>query len=470
MKLEQLRSKRIGVLGLGANNRALTEWLVRHGARHVTVFDEDPSVDRRGLTGVRWHVGVGAFDDLSDFEILLRNPWIRLDRPELVAARQAGVTLSSQTALFFRFSPARIIGVTGTKGKGTTSSLIHRMIDEEGTRHRAQGTSFGRSYLAGNIGRDPFEFLDELTAHDWVVLELSSFQLEDLEQSPHVAVVLSVGEDHLDRHRSVEDYRAAKSSIVRYQTSTDHVVVHADDPISQSFARLTPALRHSYSRQHPVDQGAYVDAARGEIRLASGGASRSIAPVSAVSLRGAHTLENVTAAAAAAAAVGVSPAALATTIRSFQGLPHRLERLATVDGVSYYNDSYATGPQPTCVAIEAFDEPLVLILGGQGKGADYTPIREALVRSTVRGVICYGREGRAFQALLRPALPVDVPVDVVEPFDAAVVAARRLAKTGDVVLLSPAATSYDQFRNATVRGERFTTLVRQFQRETEPSP
>lgn len=459
MTLEQLRHQRIGLLGLGVNNRSLAEWLVRHGARQVTVLDEDPAVDRRGLTGVHWVTGPTAFASLTDFDILFRNPWIGLDRPELRFARTAGVEISSQTALFFARSPARIIGVTGTKGKGTTSSLIFEMIDEEGKRQKAKGKRIGRAYLAGNIGKDPFEFIDQLTPEDWVVLELSSFQLEDLTVSPHIAVVLAVSSEHLDRHGSVDAYQAAKLNLVAHQRSGDHVVLHCADPVSTRFQAATPAQPHWFSSTDVVSDGAAI--VDGWLTLVHDGTATRVMRTSEFTLRGGHNLENLAAAAAAAQLAGAAAGAIAQAARTFRGLPHRLELINTVNGVSFYNDSYATSPLPSVAALRSFHEPIVLIVGGRGKGLSYDELYRAIDASSVKTIVCYGEEGKRFQAELS-ARRHGQQIVYERSFTDAVRRATNNAQPGDVVLLSPSATSYDQFRNYTERGDRFRQLVEEF--------
>ncbi len=474
MTINELRTKRIGILGWGVNHYAVTRWLIRHGVTQLTVLDEQrerstvtkESIDRS--LPIEWRLGPAAFERLTDFELLLRTPGIPLDHPQLAAARAAGVTISSQTQLFFELCPARTIGVTGTKGKGTTASLIFQMIDAEGKRQNlprrqagAKGKSFGKAYLAGNIGVDPFEFLDELTANDWVVLELSSFQLEDLTVSPHIAVVLSILEDHLDRHGTLEGYRAVKQSIVAHQQPTDHAILHADDPVSASFAHLTPAQIHWFSRTEPVADGASVVARDGAdwfVVTNAGGEQQFVAPTTELQLRGPHNQENVAAALVAAKLAGASTDVSAATLRSFQPLPNRLETVGTVNAITYVNDSYATAPLPTIAALRSFDEPIVLMLGGRGKGADYAELVSAIRSSSVRLVIGYGEEGQRFQSLLNEA---DDRLQILyeRGFDAAFLRATQSAHPGEVVLLSPSATSYDQFANYTERGNRFRELV-----------
>ena len=464
MTIDQLLSKRIGILGWGVNHQAMVHWLVRHGATQVTILDEAEGQADETIAGVRWQFGASAFDSLTDYDILIRSPGILPDHPKLQAVRAAGVTISSQTQLFFDRCPARIIGVTGTKGKGTTASIIFQMLEAEGKRQKAKGKSFNQVYLAGNIGRDPFEFLDQLTADDWVVLELSSFQLEDLTSSPHIAVVLAIGEDHLDHHRSLTEYHTAKRSIVAYQRPTDYAILSADDPVSRSFAALTPATKRWFSRRKDVIDGVDIadDQDMPAFQLIQAGQQTPIVATAELQLRGWHNQVNMAAALAAAHQAGVSLATMATVARSFQPLPNRLETVAIIHGVSFVNDSYATAPQPTIAALDAFDRPIVLILGGRGKGANYQSLAKALAAANLRALVCYGEEGERFQTLQTSEQNRQIVYE--RMFDDAVRRAADFAQAGDVVLLSPSATSYDQFRNYTQRGDRFRQLVAEIAR------
>jgi len=457
MHIDELTHQRIGILGWSTNNRGVTQWLLRHGATHVEILDEKLTT-AESLSGIaRWRLGADAFSDLTGFDVLLRAPGIPLDRPELLAAKEAGVSISSQTKLFFTNCPAPIIGVTGTNGKGTTSTLIHAMLSAE---YQADGSE-RKAYLAGNIGKDPFDFLDELTSQDWVVLELSSFQLEDLDQSPHIAVVLSVTPDHLNHHRSLNDYHQAKQAIVAHQGPTDHAILHLDDPISASFATVTPAIVHWYSRRQSVEEG--IDVVQGgngsTLERVQHGERIPIIPTSEIALRGPHNVENVAAAMLAAGLAGANTTALLSVVQSFRGLPHRLESVGNVNDVAYVNDSIATSPPATIAALRSFAEPIVLVLGGQGKGADYAELVAEIATANVRAVVCYGTEGERFRDLLSHQ---SLTVVYVPMFDQAVLKATELAKPGDVVLLSPSATSYDQFDSYAKRGDQFRNIVEGF--------
>ncbi len=449
---DYLRGARIGILGFGVNHQSLVRWLVAQGADDIVVYDESEStgdrLDEQGLS-VERVLGPGAFDDI-DAEIVFRSPGIPPDRAELTAAAARGVRITSQTSLFLELCPANVIGVTGTKGKSTTSSLIAAML--------AQGIADGQVYLAGNIGKDPFDFLDTLIPNDWVVLELSSFQLADLERSPHIAVVLGIASDHLEYHKEQSAYVAAKANIVAHQTPADYAVLNLEDTASFAFALETRAQIRYYAANAPVDQGVCVAGDTFVWRTAQG--DETVATVGDLRLRGWHNVSNAAAAIAAAALAGCSVEAIVAGLRGFAGLPHRLELVHDAAGVAWYDDSIATNPSAAEAAIRSFLEPVILIAGGSDKGLDYAGFGGIIAATGVKRLIVIGQTG---PVIAEQAEYHDYPADrivVAGTLDAAVAAARSAAMAGDVVLLSPASASFDQFPNYKVRGEQFAALAK----------
>ena len=300
--------------------------------------------------------------------------------------------------------------------------------------------------------------MDELQPTDRVVLELSSFQLQDLDQSPHIAVVLSVTEDHLDYHADRAEYVAAKKSICRYQTSDDILVVNRDCPTARTFADESPATLWTFSTTALSVPGAWV--ADGQLwACCSGTQPIAICPVEDIPLRGRHNWSNVAAAVASALAFGAPATHFAEAIRSFASLPHRLEYVAERDGVTYYNDSLATTVDAACAALRAFDEPLLLIAGGAAKGADFSALGTAIAEANVRAALLIGQEAPRIAAAVQRAGSGEI-VQCCRDLPQALDAARRLAQTGDVVLLSPACASFDQFSSYAERGDLFKRLVR----------
>ncbi|MBU0981970.1 UDP-N-acetylmuramoyl-L-alanine--D-glutamate ligase [Patescibacteria group bacterium] len=412
----------IAILGHGIEGKSAEAYLKKHGYK-VTVLDEkdDPA----------------AFKDLTPFDTIFRSPGIRFDRPEIQASLSR---LNSVTRYFFEHCPCPIIGVTGTKGKGTTSTLLYKILKNEG--HRA--------HLGGNIGDPPLDFLDDLTQESLVVLELSSFQLEDLPQSPHIAIVLNTTSDHLDYHPSVEAYHDAKKSIVSHQLAEDFAILNGDYEGSRAFAKLGAGEKLYYSTIDPVE-GAHLD--NDKIIVLS----KQVATTKDVALRGAHNLENVLPAALAATLLNVKPQTIKKTLREFTGLPHRLEFVATHQGVQYFNDSFSTTPETSIAAIKAFQEPLYLIAGGSEKHSDFTDWGRAVVTAkNLKKVLLIG------QTATRLASSINDPDKFihVHSLQGAFAYLKKHARPDEVVLLSPACASLDQFENYKVRGETFRQLVK----------
>lgn len=474
MEMGELLTQRIGILGLGVNNIGLTKWLLARGAKRITICDANITL-RHDFADwekkVSWRLGADYLRDLTQFDVVFRTPGIPYLHPEIQKAKRAGVVVTSQTALFFELSPARIIGVTGTKGKGTTATLIAEILEAQQSHDRRLQTkkrSAGRVYLAGNIGRDPFEFLDSLTIRDWVVLELSSFQLQDLNRSPHIAVVLKITSDHLDHHGSHEEYVRAKMSVAAHQFPADHLVLYADGQEQRVLAERSQATVWRFSRTQPVDRGAYVRWVRGtgvrygEILLRDHGRDRLIARTYDLKLRGEHNLENVTAAVTAAYLAGAGLGVIRHTVTHFYGLKHRLQHVGVVAGRTFYNDSFATNPEPTIAALKSFSEPVHLIVGGSSKSADFRVLAREIATSTVRSLIPLGRvEGVRIAAEVAKVakgaqLTIYPPVDSMRE---AVGWAYRASKPGEVILLSPAAASFDLFPNYKDRGDQFIRAV-----------
>lgn len=444
--IDKLRDKRIALLGFGVENRALARFFQ---ARDIPFAVCDARAEEDAAVGARaWRSGADYLDDLTDFDLLFRTPGLPSLHPRVQAARTNGIEVSSQTRLFLQLCPVPVLSITGTKGKGTTTSLLHALLVTD-PAHRV--------FSGGNIGRPPIDFLDELRGGDRVVLELSSFQLQDLDLSPHIAVVLSVTEDHLDYHANRAEYIAAKKNICRHQTDADILIVNADCPTAQRFTAASAAAAWSYSATAPVPQGAWADGDRLWLRGQDTQAV-AICPIADIPLRGRHNAENAAAAITAALACGAPHALFAEALRTFRGLPHRLERVAERDGVAYYNDSLATTVDAAIAALESCAEPVHLIAGGASKGADFSALAAAIAGRDVRTVLLIGAEAPRIEAALLAA-GVQSAVHRCPDLTAAVARARAAAQPGDVVLLSPACASFDQFSGYAERGDRFKQLA-----------
>lgn len=447
-------NKKIAVLGFGVEGVASAKYLHDKGAK-VWVLDkrQKDKLDQQFVTpierlGVQFILGENYLSDLSQYDMIVRSPGVKRSTPELVQAEKDGVTITSQTKLFFDLCPAKIIGVTGTKGKGTTSSLVYEMLKADGRD----------VYLGGNIGFPPFAFLNQLTGYSIVVLELSSFQLQDLDRSPHIAVMLMITSEHLDYHATVEEYVDAKRNLVRHQTADDFTIVNRDYPASNESDILTDGKVFYVSRERETDNGCFV--LGGKILMRKNGNDQEIIKTDEIFLPGKHNLENVCAAAMAASLAGVGKEEIAHVLKKFKGLEHRLELIKEINGVKYYDDSFSTTPETAIAAIEAFDVPEVLILGGSSKGSDFNQLGIVLRDAkNIRALIGIGEEWETMK-LQFPISSFQFPVvEGATSMEQIVKAAEKLAKPGDVVILSPACASFDMFKNYKDRGEQFKKAV-----------
>ncbi|HEY8496521.1 MAG TPA: UDP-N-acetylmuramoyl-L-alanine--D-glutamate ligase [Limnochordales bacterium] len=456
------RNHTVAVVGLGVSNRAVVRWLSRRGARLVgfdqkTASELGPAHDELRSLGVELIVGPDYLQHLEagEWDAVVLTPGMRKDLPVLERLKRRGVPFHSEIGLVFSLCRGRTVGVTGSSGKTTTTTLIGEML-KAGPRP---------VYVGGNIGRPLLEVIEEIPQDAWVVLELSSFQLEMLDKSPHVAVVTNVTPNHLDAHGTMEAYVAAKERIFRFQRPDDLAVFNLDNPATAAMSREAPGRTLLFSRRQPVPAGAWLDGDRLMVGGIPGGPSEPtvLCRTSDVQLLGEHNLENILAAAAVASACGIDPAAVRAVATTFRGVPHRLEFVAEWNGVRYYNDSIATSPARAAAGIRAMRAPIVLIAGGYDKKLPFDELAAAVVSGPVRVLILLGVTAPKIEAAVvayaretNGPLPEIVHVDSLE---AAVAEAARRARPGDVVLLSPACASYDMFPNFEVRGRRFVELV-----------
>lgn len=401
-------------------------------------------------TKVTFFCGPSYLDGLQNADVIVRTPGMNPRTPELVEAQRRGVELTSATKLFFELCPASIIGVTGTKGKGTTSTLVYEVL-------RASGKTV---YLGGNVGIPLLSLVPSMQKTDWVVYELSSFQLEDMTQSPHVAVVLRITQDHLANfdqnasnfHETRDAYVAAKSQIVRHQKAEDIVVLNAGDHTSKSFSQLTPARKYYFDR---FSDNADCFVRDHSVYLREGGIEKEVARADSVKLRGDHNLENIAAATLVCRSIGISLDVIKETARTFDGLEHRLEFVRTLHGVSYYDDSFSTIPETTIAAIEAFTEPKVLILGGSEKKSDFSQMGRKISETNVIGVVVVGdMTDRITEALGKAKFRGTIVTGCTNMRDM-VKKAQKMAPVGSVVILSPACASFGLFTNYKDRGKQF---------------
>ena len=433
-----LRGKKIAVVNAGGKVESTSnaEFFEKHGAK-VTILD---------LTQ-----GDNYLEKLDEFDLVVRSPGVKLELLKNVAKEK----ITSQTKLFFDLTPCKIIGVTGTKGKGTTSSLIYEMLKKQGFD----------AYLGGNIGEPPFNFLDKLNAQSIVVLELSSFQLIDLDKSPHIAVMLMTTSEHLDYHKDLKEYVDAKRNILKFQTSEDYAILNRDYPTSNESDIHTNAKIFYVSTERNGYEGCSIK--DNAVFLKLNGKEEKIINTSEILLPGKHNLENVSAAVLAATLSGVSKENIAAVLKTFKGLEHRLELVDTINGVKYYDDSFSSIPETTIAAINAFKNPEILILGGSSKNSNFEELGEVISNAkNIKAIIGIGVEWERIKSAISNQQSAIMLIEGADSMDKIVKAASKIALPGDVVLLSPACASFDMFKNYKDRGEQFKKEVRKVKLET----
>lgn len=455
------QGQRVAVVGLGKSNLPLIRWLRRHGAQ-VVAFDRQEAgalgerlaeLERLGVT--EFHLGEGYLDALPEFETIFLTPGIPKHLPQIQAARARGARLTGEIPLVLELCRARVVGITGSAGKTTTTTLIGEML-------RASGLEV---YVGGNIGTPLIEQVENLPETAVVVLELSSFQLQLATRSPGVAVLTNISPNHLDVHASMAEYIDAKRNIYRFQGPEGRVVINADHP---GTGPLLPevgdrAVRFSRRGDPGGRMAAFLDGEELVWRLE--GHRQPVIRRNELQLLGDHNVENALAAIAATFLAGGTLHGIRQVLPQFAGVPHRLEPVRTLDGVRYINDSKATAPVETLAALAAIPDPMVLIAGGYDKKIPFDDLARALVGSQVHTLILTGATAPAIrEAVLAAAAGKGAPPPrLLEAGDmaAAVAQARQAARPGDVILLSPACASFDRYRNFEERGEHFKALVRE---------
>jgi UDP-N-acetylmuramoylalanine--D-glutamate ligase len=410
------------------------------------------------LSKIVLHLGGHDERDFRDADLVVASPAVAGDNRYLQIARDAGVTVTREMSLFWERNHGRTVCVTGSNGKSTTAALIHALLTGDGSSSR-------RVWLGGNIGRSLLPVADQIQAEDFVVLELSSFQLEDLaplEPNPYLAVVTNFSPNHLDRHGSVEAYRAAKQNILRWQTADRFAVLNQSDTDVSTWP--TKARKVWFGRDDEGRQGMFAIGFDTYKRraLCRFGPREQVLPLGKwLALPGVHNFQNALAAGCAAMVLGAGLTEIEAGLTRFTGLPHRLQLVSESAGRTFYNDSKATTPESTLLALDAFRAPVVLLAGGYDKGIDLKDMAQGIVARRARAVALLGQTGARLKELLREADPQgEVPAKVHVTFEAAFQWAAAQSAAGDVILLSPGCASYDWFPNYEVRGDEFTRLAR----------
>ncbi len=451
--MSTLKGKRVAVIGIGVSNTPLIERLLQSGVQVLACDKRDRSsfnglieaLERKGLEAC---LGPGYLDRLDGVEVIFRTPGLRPDVPQVARAVASGTKLTSEMEVFMELCPCQIIAVTGSDGKTTTTSMIAGLLKDAGYR----------TFVGGNIGHPLLCEVDQIRPDDYVVLELSSFQLMTMHQSPSVAVVTNISPNHLDMHRDMNEYVSAKKNIFLYQEDRDKVVLNADNEITASFAKQARGQAVLFSRNKLLDRGVCVK----DGMIVDN--NRPVMAVSDLKLPGAHNLENYMAAIAAVDGL-VSNETIRAFARTFQGVEHRIELVRELNGVRWYNDSIASSPTRTIAGLRSFPDRVILIAGGYDKKIPYD-ILGPEITAHVKELILTGATSDKIQAatLAVPGYQPGHPrIYRCCDLSNAVDQAYEIAKPGDVVILSPASASFDQFKNFEERGNTFKRYVMELQ-------
>lgn len=457
------QNQRVVILGAARQGLALARYLARQGAQ-VVLNDRRPAeqlqTEMQQMQGlaVEWVTGGHPLSVLEPRPSLVcPSGGVPLNNPVVQAALAQGIPLSNDTQIFLEAAPCRTLGITGSAGKTTTTTLVGRMAQSN------RAGRYRRIWVGGNIGDPLINYVDEMNASDLAILEVSSFQAELLTRSPHVAAILNITPNHLDRHGTMEAYIAAKARLLDFQTAEDCAVLGRDNPAAWELRPRVKGrlLSFGFSPLPPGHDGAYLE--NGKFYLCEAGRVVRLPVEHHIELRGEHNRLNVLAACAIAHAAGFSPEDMEAGVMGFQGVPHRLEYVRTWRGAQWYNDSIATAPERTIAAIRSFTAPLILLLGGRDKDLPWEELGQ-LVRQRVDHVVIFGEAAEKIQAAIGPRIPGSRPYSLtrVPTCRDAVLAAARLAQPGLVVLFSPGGTSFDEFKDFEERGERFKEWVLEF--------
>ncbi len=449
-----IRQKRVAVLGIGVSHIPLIDYLYKHSA-YVTLFDKNEKIDKNIIRkindyGMKLSLGENYLEKLNNFDIIFRSPSIRPDCPEIIKEQERGAILTSEIELVVEICPGTVIGVTGSDGKTTTSSLIYEILKQNNKK----------CYLGGNIGVPLFTKLDEMDEDCYVVLELSSFQLMTMEVSPKISVITNITPNHLDIHKSYDEYIEAKSNIFKYQDKKSILVLNYDNEITRNFANEANGKVVYFSSKEKLDNGIIVD--DGIIKIAEDGLRRHILNTKNIHLKGMHNYENI------CAAIGATKSILeiekqVKPISEFRGVEHRLEYVRKINEIKWYNDSIGTSPTRTIAGLNSFEEKIVLIAGGYDKHLDYEPLAKPIIEH-VSSLILLGQTANKIESVVKNELKnqsKDIPIYKVNSLEEAIIIAKQVAKLGEIVLFSPASASFDMFKDFAERGNKFKKIVQE---------
>ncbi len=446
---ESINSKRVIICGIGNNNLPVIHQFLQAGA-HVIACDKRTR-EQLGDTaaelltaGVELRLGDGYLDDL-DADLILRTPGMKPYLREFEKARNNGIPVTSEMELFFELCEAPIYAVTGSDGKTTTTTVIAGLLDAAGIK----------TFVGGNIGRALLPYVEEIRSQDAAVVELSSFQLTNMRQSPRVGVVTNVAPNHLDWHTDMEEYIEAKRNLVAHQAAADRAILNADNAITECFSASCCGQVWQFSRRHPVERGCWLND-EGYIVVSQEGANTVVMHCEDIRIPGVHNIENYMAAIAAVWGI-VPPTAIQQFAKAFGGVEHRCELVRERGGVRWYNDSIGSSPSRTMAGLNAFKQKVILIAGGYDKHIPYTPLGPVAAEK-VKAAVLLGATAQAIEESIRACS--DLPIIHVADMAQAVEQAARIAQQGDIVFMSPASASFDMYPNFEVRGNHFKELVR----------
>ena len=457
-KLEEffnyIRNRKIAIIGLGVSNIPLLSYLHDLGAK-ITVFDNrtidniDKSImDIITNNNIEFSFGKNNLSKLNGFDIIFRSPTCREDWPELVKEAKRGAIITSEIEMLMELCPGTIIGVTGSDGKTTTTSLIYEIVKKQGFN----------CYLGGNIGIPLFTKIQEMKPNDMVILELSSFQLMNIHTSPNIAVITNISPNHLDFHKSYEEYIEAKKNIFKYQNEDGILVLNYDNEITRECAKEAKGKVIFFSRENKLDNGVILD--DDIIKVCDNKLRKHILNTKDLLLRGKHNYENVCTAIAATLEIASTENQI-EAVTQFKGVKHRLEFVKEINGVKWYNDSIGTSPTRTIAGLKSFNEKIVLIAGGYDKHLDYTPIAKPIL-DNVSVLILIGQTSKKIKESVENEMKVEqkrIEIYECDTLQETVNTAKRVAKKGEVVLFSPASASFDMYKNFEERGDKFKSIV-----------
>ena len=453
---EYIKGKYVAIMGMGVSNTPLIRYLMDLDA-NITVFDKKTEdelgkslMEEYVLQGVQFSLGENYLDNLHGYDVIFRSPGIRPDIPSIQKEVERGAILTSEIEKLIELCPSKVIGVTGSDGKTTTTTLIYMMLKEEGYN----------CYLGGNIGTPLFAKIDDMTPEDIIVLELSSFQLMTLTQSPNIAVVTNVSPNHLDIHKSYEEYIEAKKNIFRFQNENDIVVLNYDNDITKDFAFESKGEVRFFSRKQELEKGVFVE--NNCIKILDENGKKDVINIDDILLLGMHNVENACTAIAAVKDL-VSTEKIVKVLTTFKGVEHREEFVRELNGVKWYNDSIGSSPTRTIAGLASFKTKVVLIAGGYDKHLDYTDMGKYIL-DHVRVLILMGQtkdkiKNATLQEIEKRDNDIDLPIFECSTLEEAVKVAYENSKDGDIVFFSPASASFDMFKNFVERGKKFKEIV-----------